>query len=327
MMSINSIRQKIFSIRSDKEFNGIALKIFRYQYRFNLVYRSFAEFHIKDLREIDHYSQIPFLPISFYRTHKVIAGTPEIKVTFVSSGTTNSEPGKHFVADPALYEDSLFSCFRMFYGMPGQYIIYALLPSYLERKDSSLVYMADKLIKQGKPGSGFFMKNTEELIKKIDQNTNQTIILLGVSFALLDFAEKYEINHPNLTVIETGGMKGRRREMIREELHRFLCQRFHVEKIHSEYGMTELLSQAYSTGHGRYFAPPWLKVLIRDAEDPLTIIGSGKTGGINIIDLANIHTCSFIATQDLGKLYPDGSFEVLGRFDESDVRGCNLMAV
>jgi hypothetical protein len=238
------------------------------------------------------------------------------------------QPGRHEVVDVALYESSFLKCFDRFYGKIRNYCILALLPSYLSRKGSSLIYMADKLITESKHDqSGFYLDATGALLNTLEKlkKNGQPTILLGVSFALLDIADHHTIDFPGLIVMETGGMKGRRKEMIREELHERLCGAFGVPVIHSEYGMTELLSQAYSQGSGIYHAPPWMKIMIRDINDPLTLIGHHQTGGINIIDLANMHSCSFVASQDLGKTFPDGSFEVLGRFDDSDVRGCNLM--
>jgi phenylacetate-coenzyme A ligase PaaK-like adenylate-forming protein len=249
---------------------------------------------------------------------------------FESSGTTGVNPGKHFVTDLSLYEESFLTTFRIFYGNPEEFLITALLPSYTDRAGSSLVYMADKLIKLSHyPESGFYKTNIKELIQTIGKakNENRKILLLGVSFALLDLAEEYSPDLSGVIVMETGGMKGRRKEITRTELHSILKSKFNVTSIHSEYGMTELLSQAYSKGDGIFYCPPWMRALIRDTYDPLSVISEpGITGGINIIDLANINSCSFIATSDLGKLREDGGFEVLGRFDNSDIRGCNLMA-
>ena len=249
---------------------------------------------------------------------------------FTSSGTTGSVPSRHFIRDLKLYEESFTRCFQIFYGEPGKFRFLALLPGYLERQGSSLVYMLDHLIrKTERNGSGFFLNDMDTLEKHLQENhlADVQTILFGASYALIDFAESFPMNINGVTVMETGGMKGRRKELIREELHDFLCRNLNVEKIHSEYGMTELLSQAYSSGHGIFRAPPWMKILIRDVNDPLQFLPCGQTGGINIIDLANLYSCSFIATQDLGKLYEDGSFEVIGRFVDSDVRGCNLMVV
>ena len=234
----------------------------------------------------------------------------------------------HYVTDKSWYEDSFRNAFRLFYGDIESYTVLALLPSYLEREGSSLIYMADDLIKQSNhPDSGFFLYNHDELAAQIkkQQQLQKPTLLIGVTFALLDFIEKYHFDFPQLIVMETGGMKGRRKEMIREELHNNLCQGFGVNAIHSEYGMTELLSQAYSKGEGIFNCPSWMRIITRDTNDPLTIINNQTVGGINVIDLANINSCSFIATQDLGRVYANGSFEVLGRFDNADIRGCNLL--
>ncbi|MBC8489686.1 MAG: acyl transferase [Bacteroidetes bacterium] len=325
-MKLNELNNRIFNISSNVEFNDTALKIFQYQYIHNPIYKKFVNFQQRDISKIDNYEKIPFLPIEFFKTHRVLCENQDTEKVFLSSGTTGSVSSKHYITNLSLYDKSFIKCFELFYGKPNQYCIIALLPSYLERESSSLVYMADKLIRfSDHKNSGFYKDNYDDLVKRLKELENQKTILLGVSFALLDLAENFELDIPGVIVMETGGMKGRRKEKIREELHDFLCKKFHVEKIHSEYGMTELLSQAYSKGNGIFRTPPWMKVLIRDTNDPKTILTENKTGGINIIDLANIYSCSFIATQDLGKLNNDGSFEVLGRFDTSDIRGCNLM--
>lgn len=253
-----------------------------------------------------------------------------MQIIFTSSGTTGAKTSQHVVTDISLYEKSFLKAFEHFYGPVSHYCILALLPAYLEREGSSLVYMVDSLITKSRhSNSGFYLNNLDDLKKQLMllQKKGQKTLLIGVSFALLDLAETMRFPLKNTIVMETGGMKGRRREMIRSELHQILKNAFGVEQIHSEYGMTELLSQGYSKGHGIFNCPPWMKVLIRDTEDPLSIQKSGKNGGINIIDLANLNSCPFIATQDLGKVHPNGSFEVLGRFDHSDIRGCNLMVV
>jgi phenylacetate-coenzyme A ligase PaaK-like adenylate-forming protein len=260
----------------------------------------------------------------------VVSNTNLIQTTFSSSGTTGMITSKHLVTDVSLYEESYRKGFAEFYGNIEDYAILALLPSYLEREGSSLIYMVEDLIKlSNHPESGFYLHNHEDLIKKLIEldKSGQNVILIGVTYALLDLIEKQEFQLQNTIIMETGGMKGKRKEMIREELHAQLCKGFGVSAIHSEYGMTELLSQAYSLGEGVFECPSWMQILIRDTEDALTYIPQGKTGGINVIDLANINSCSFIATQDLGKKYPNNSFEVLGRFDNSDIRGCNLMVV
>jgi hypothetical protein len=325
------IRQSIFKISGDEAFNDLALKIFRFQYKTNSIYREFSDLLGVEATKIDNYLRIPFLPISFFRDHRIISGDkPEYDKIFTSSRTTGVAPSRHFIKDLKLYEESFTRSFRLFYGEPEKYRFLALLPGYLERQGSSLVYMLDYLIRlTERNGSGFFLHNMETLEKELLEKRDDSIrtILFGASFALLDFAEKLPANIREVTVMETGGMKGRRKEMVREELHDILCSKLGVKRIHSEYSMTELLSQAYSSGQGIFRAPPWMKILIRDVNDPLQFISAGQTGGISIIDLANVYSCSFIATQDLGKLHEEGSFEVLGRFDDSDVRGCNLMVV
>jgi phenylacetate-coenzyme A ligase PaaK-like adenylate-forming protein len=320
----------IFSISSQKQFEKVALKVFRFQYENNLVYNEFCNFLKTDVQKVKSLEQIPFLPIQFFKSHKVISNENLIQEIFTSSGTTGMATSNHFVTDVSLYEESYRKGFSQFYGNIEDYVVLALLPSYLERQGSSLIYMVEDLIQMtNKPESGFYLHNHEELIEKLirlDQS-GQNVILIGVTYALLDLIEKNPFQLQNTIIMETGGMKGRRKEMIREELHEQLCQGFGVTAIHSEYGMTELLSQAYSLGNGVFECPSWMQILIRDTEDALTYVDSGKSGGINVIDLANINSCSFIATQDLGKKKPNNSFEVLGRFDNSDIRGCNLMVV
>ena len=272
--------------------------------------------------------EIPFLPISFFKTHSIVTGNKESQQIFASSGTTGMDCSQHSVVDIALYKESFTRGFTYFFGAVKDYTILALLPSYLEQKNSSLVYMITDLIKQsGKAESGFYLNNYEELAKKLvklDQK-GEKILLIGVTYALLDLITLRKFQLKNTIIMETGGMKGRRKEMIKHELHTHLSEGFGVSKIYSEYGMTELLSQAYSLGGELFQTPPWMKVLIREVEDPFTLLPRGKSGGINVIDLANINSCSFIATQDLGKVHSNGQFEVLGRFDHSDIRGCNLM--
>jgi phenylacetate-coenzyme A ligase PaaK-like adenylate-forming protein len=320
----------IFTISNQKQFEKIALKIFRFQYENNLVYREFCD-HLKtDVQKVKALSQIPFLPIQFFKSHAVISNLNHIQATFTSSGTTGIHTSKHLVTDVAIYEESYRKGFSQFYGNIEDYVVLALLPSYLERQGSSLIYMIADLIQLSKQvESGFYLHNHDELIKKIidlDQS-GQNVILIGVTYALLDLIEKQPFQLQNTIIMETGGMKGKRKEMIREELHEQLCSGFGVTAIHSEYGMTELLSQAYSLGEGVFECPSWMQILIRDTEDALTYVKEGKTGGINVIDLANINSCSFIATQDLGKKNANATFEVLGRFDNSDIRGCNLMVI
>ncbi len=318
---------KIFTISSQKEFNTVALEVFQYQYLNVKVYREFCDLLKVNSSTVKSVRDIPFLPIQFFKSHQVISENTTIETIFTSSGTTGSITSKHYVSDINLYKKSFTKAFIHFFGKTENLTILALLPSYLERDGSSLVYMVDELIKQSNsPHSGFYLDNTSDLIEKLEflEKTNQKTILLGVSYALLDLIEIKQFHLKNTIVMETGGMKGRRKEMVKDELHSALKTGFGVSKIYSEYGMTELLSQAYSKGNGMFTCPPWMKVITRDTEDAQTYI-TKKTGGINVIDLANLHSCSFIATQDLGKVYLDGSFEILGRFDDSDIRGCNLM--
>lgn len=320
----------IFSISSQKQFEKIALKVFRFQYENNLVYREFCDFLKTDVQKVKSLEQIPFLPIQFFKSHKVVSNENNAQVLFSSSGTSGMITSKHFVTDVSLYEESYQKGFSQFYGNIEDYVVLALLPSYLEREGSSLIYMVEDLMQMtNNQESGFYLHNHEELVEKLIRldNAGKNIILIGVTYALLDLIESQKFQLQNTIVMETGGMKGKRKEMIREELHEKLCQGFGVVTIHSEYGMTELLSQAYSLGNGVFECPSWMQVKIRETEDALNYVSVGKTGGINVIDLANINSCSFIATQDLGKKNPNNSFEVLGRFDNSDIRGCNLMVI
>ena len=327
--------QDIFTISSQKQFEKIALKVFRFQYENNLVYQEFCDFLNTDVQKVKSLEQIPFLPIQFFKSHEVVSSTDAIQDVFASSGTSGMITSKHLVTDTSLYEQSYRTAFSQFYGNIEDYAILALLPSYLERSGSSLIYMVKDLIElSNNEDSGFYLNNYDELIAKLVSldNAGKNVILIGVTYALLDLVEKQKFQLKNTLIMETGGMKGKRKEMIREELHEILCNGFGVQNIHSEYGMTELLSQAYSLGNGIFECPSWMQILIRDTEDALKYVENGKTGGINVIDLANINSCSFIATQDLGKKYSHqpagrqaGSFEVLGRFDNSDIRGCNLM--
>ena len=322
--------EKIFNIKNEYDFTKTTLEVFNHQFYNNKVYRSFCDLlyvHPSDVKKIE---QIPFLPIQFFKSKKVLSSLDDIEETFTSSGTTGGLTSKHFVTNVNVYKESYLKGFSHFYGKIEDYAILALLPNYLERKGSSLVFMVDDLIKKSKnPESGFFLKNEAKLAQKLQKldKRGQKTLLIGVSFALLDLLENYNFKLKNTIIMETGGMKGRRKELVREELHKILKNGFGVTEIHSEYGMTELLSQGYSIGKGVFKTPPWMKILIRDTEDALTIINSGKNGGINVIDLANFNSCSFIATQDLGKVYKNGSFEVVGRFDNSDIRGCNLMVL
>ena len=320
----------IFNIQNKQEFKALSLAVFKHQFKNNKVYRSFCDLLFVHPSSISTIEEIPFLPIQFFKSRKVLSSLDEIQETFTSSGTTGSITSKHLVTNINLYKESYLKGFAYFYGNIEEYTVLALLPNYLERQGSSLVFMvADLIEKSKKVESGFYLDNIQELANKLlELNRNgQKILLIGVSFALLDLIEMQQFNLKNTIIMETGGMKGRRKELVREELHTILQNGFGVTEIHSEYGMTELLSQGYSKGNGVFETPPWMKILTRDTEDALSINASGKNGGINVIDLANYNSCSFIATQDLGKVYENETFEIIGRFDNSDIRGCNLMVL
>jgi len=311
-----------------EQFAESALQVFDYQYNNNKVYREFAQLLHRTPKQVSSLEQVPFLPISFFKTHRIQADIWNPEKIFRSSGTSEMEKSIHLVKDLALYEKSFMECFRHFYGAFDEYCILALLPSYLERDDSSLVYMLQKMMEQSRhPDNGFFLYNHSALNKKLYdlEQKGQKTLLWGVSYALLDFSEQFPVQLKSTIVVETGGMKGKRREMIRSELHKILCRRFGVQHIHSEYGMAELFSQAYSKGNGIFQTPPCMRVIIRELDDPLTLAKKEIKGGINIIDLANIHTCSFIATQDIGTVFQNGTFEISGRYDNVNLRGCNLM--
>lgn len=322
--------KSIFNIKNAQEFEDLALKVFKFQFENNRTYRSFCDLLYMHSSDVKHIHQIPFLPIQFFKTHKIVSSSKAIETTFTSSGTTGNITSKHHVTDLNIYGTSFTKGFESFYGNIPDYTILALLPSYLEREGSSLIYMVEAMISQSNYSeSGFYLNNISELkdtLIKLDSQ-GRKVLLIGVSFALLDLVETFQFNLKNTLIMETGGMKGKRKELIREELHKTLKTGFGVKTIHSEYGMTELLSQAYSKGNGIFNCPNWMRVLTRETEDALSIQPFEKTGGLNIIDLANINSCSFIATQDLGKVYKNGSFEIIGRFDESDIRGCNLMVI
>ena len=313
---------------NDQSFEDIAWQVFHLQATSNPVYASYLKYLNCNVQDISELSQIPFLPISFFKTQSVITGQWQPITSFTSSGTTGSVNSTHYVYDLDFYIRHSEQIFRSFFGPPEDFHILALLPSYLERKGSSLIVMVEHLIKQSRSShSGFYLHNTEDLLKKLLdlRGDSRRVILLGVSFALLDLAEANDIDLSHCIIMETGGMKGRRKELIREELHDYLKKRFHVDHIYSEYGMTELMSQAYSMGDGFYKHPASMRIMIRNINDPFEVLPTGKTGGINVIDLANFHSCAFIETQDLGTVYSDGRFEVLGRMDNSDIRGCNLL--
>ena len=322
--------QRIFDIKTPAQFNLAALQSFRYQWEHNPVYRQFCEYLNIKPEAVTRPEDIPFLPIQFFKEFTITASLNPVQTIFTSSGTTGSITSKHHVVDLKLYEQSFRESFKLHYGDVTHYTILALLPAYLERTGSSLIYMVDRLIQDSnKPNSGFYLNNYEALSEKLSvlDASGEKVLLIGVSFALLDLVEQYDFNLKHTIVMETGGMKGRRKELIREELHAILKEGFGVDAIHSEYGMTELLSQGYSAGNGIFTLPPWMQIYMRDTEDALQLVEPGKTGGINVIDLANHYSCPFIATQDLGKKTDDNHFEILGRFDASDVRGCNLMVL
>lgn len=331
MQSLEKLSADFLYINSEDAFNEHALALFNIHYANNNVYRRYIDFLNPSFiaSDIKHYSQIPYLPIELFKTQEVILQGYTPIDYFSSSGTTNSEKSTHHIVDFSPYENSFTHCFTKFWGNIEDYCILALLPNYMEQKHSSLIYMVQSLMEQSKHlDNGFYLNNHRELIEKLRtlENRKQKTILFGVSYALLDLTKSFPFSLKYTSVLETGGMKGRRKEMIREELHTHLCKGFDCTRIYSEYGMAELFSQAYLQEEG-FVCPSWMKILIRNMHDPLAIEKTGKSGGINVIDLANIYSCPFIATQDIGKLHVDGSFEVLGRFDQSDVRGCNLLII
>ncbi|MBN2237082.1 MAG: acyltransferase [Bacteroidales bacterium] len=329
-MNLGLYQKELFTLKTENAFNQMCLFAFQYQYNSIDIYKEYVDSLGIKLENILHYSQIPFLPISFFKSHQLLAKNTKAQLMFQSSGTSMQTRSKHFVTQASVYESSFTFAFTQFYGDIDSYCILALLPSYLENGDSSLVYMTQHLINKSKhPKSGFYLNHTENLretILELEENKQKTL-LIGVSYALLDLIEKDTFQLKNTIVMETGGMKGRRIEMVREELHDHLKKGFGIQEIHSEYGMTELLSQAYSKGKGIFQSPSWMKILIRDVNDPFTLLPKGQNGGINIIDLANIFSISFIETKDLGVTHSKQSFEILGRFDDSDIRGCNLLIV
>lgn len=321
-------KNKVFNISNENDFNQVSLEVFRHQASSNALYKKYLQSLKIDIEQVKHFREIPFLPIQFFKTQDVLEEGLTPQISFTSSGTTGMINSQHHVPDLDWYEKSFQKAFELFYGEIKDIALLALLPNYLERNGSSLIYMVDDLIKSSQqPESNYFLYNHDELyetLKGLKAKGTKTI-LIGVTYALLDFIDSYKLDYPELIVMETGGMKGKRKEMVREELHKLLCTGFGVSKIHSEYGMTELLSQGYSYGDGIFMTPPWMKILIRDTNDPLTLLDNTKTGAINVIDLANYHSCAFIATQDLGKFHTNQSFEILGRFDNADIRGCNLL--
>ena len=322
-------QQEWASLLTPADFEACALEVFRYQQLHCAIYRDFIRAAGRDMPEVTTILDIPFLPISFFKTHQVVSGNFQPQAVFESSGTTAMQSSKHLVKDIAVYRESFLSGFRQFYGAPQEYVFLCLLPSYIERGNSSLVYMADELIRQsGNPESGFYLNEWPRLaaILKGLKKKQQKTILLGVTFALLDFAEQYPMDLSGIIVMETGGMKGRREEWTRDQVHNFLKEKWNLQGVHSEYGMTELLSQAYSKGDGTYWPANSMKVLVRDENDPFELRTSGS-GCLNVIDLANVHSCSFIATDDIAKIADNGGFEVMGRLDHSALRGCSLMVV
>jgi len=319
---------KIFNIKNQSSFNKYCLDIYHFQYRNNLVYKKFCNMICENPMNINEITKIPFLPISFFKTKKILS-VDKFEKVFYSSGTTTNSRSKHFISDLKLYEESFIKNFIHNYGELNKYTIIALLPNYYENESSSLIYMVEKLIKLTKSNeSGFFLDDYTNISKKLNQldsKNDRKTILIGVPYALLDLLDFNQFCFNNTIIMETGGMKGRRKELVRNELHEKLKSGFGVNQIHSEYGMTELLSQAYSKGNGIFSTPAWMKVLIRDVNDAQNLNFNKKSGAINIIDLANYNSCSFIATDDMGKFVSESEFEVIGRIDNSDVRGCNLL--
>ena len=320
--------EKIFDIKNHSEFKKQCLDIYNFQYENNMVYQNYCNMICEDPTDVNEINKIPFLPISFFKTKKILS-TDNFEKVFYSSGTTTNSRSKHFISSLKLYQKSFINNFKLNYSDITQYTILALLPNYYDNKDSSLIYMIEKLIKLSKSKeSGFFLDDYINLSKKIielDTKKERKTILIGVPYALLDMIDFNQFQLNNTIIMETGGMKGRRKEMVRTELHEKLKRGFGVSKIHSEYGMTELLSQAYSKGDGIFKTPSWMKVIIRDINDAQNLDFNKKSGAINIIDLANYNSCSFIATDDMGKHVNDDEFELIGRVDNSDIRGCNLL--
>ncbi|MCQ2249731.1 MAG: acyltransferase [Bacteroidales bacterium] len=324
--------KRIFEIATCGDFNEVAVQLFQYQYDNNDVYRRYVDFLGVDRAGVGSVEQIPFMPVEFFKNFTVKTTCFDEALTFTSSGTTGANTSRHYVKDPDIYYRSLLEGFEQFYGSIRQYHVLALLPAYLERTGSSLVTMVEKFMEASGNGTdGFYLYDFEAMSRRIDhlmEASAKKILLIGVTFALLDFAEKHQQKYGNRVIImETGGMKGRRKELVRDEVHQILCNGLGVSRIHSEYGMTELLSQAYSDGLGLYRETSTMRILIRDTTDPLRYVAPGVTGGINVVDLANIYSCAFVETKDLGIKYLDGTFKVLGRFDNSDTRGCNLLYV
>ena len=315
--------ERIFSISSPEQFNAMALEVFRFQAEHCDVYAEYLRLIGADPASITRIEDIPMLPIGLFKSHDIYSAATPPQIVFTSSATTGMSFSRHLVADTSIYERDFTEGFRLFYGDIKQWSVYGLLPNYLERTGSSLVYMVDSLIRQAGSG-GFYLHNYEKLLSDMAADSRPKI-LIGVTYALLELAEKYALKLDNTVVMETGGMKGRRKEISKEELHGLLCSAFGVERIHSEYGMAELLSQGYSTGEGLFASPPWMRVIVRDINDPFTHLEEGRRGAIDIIDLGNIYSCSFIATEDVGIAYADNTFRIEGRITDADIRGCNLL--
>lgn len=329
MKKREDLRNRIFFEHTEESFETLALDIFRYQASCNHVYSTWIKELGLDFTRVASLNEIPFMPISFFKNHKVVSGGLEPQLAFKSSGTTGTITSTHYICDSLLYEESIIKGFARAFGNPADWTFLALLPSYAERQDSSLVYMMNALMKESKQAlNGFYLHNYTELLGVLQMlhSANRKVWLIGVSFALLDFALLRPPAWDGLVVIETGGMKGRRREMVRQELHQEIKKDWALHSIESEYGMTELLSQAWTNKAGLFQTPPWMRISIRESDDPLSAGVFGETGGICITDLANLDSCAFISTSDLGKMHADGNFEVIGRFDNSDLRGCNLLA-
>jgi phenylacetate-coenzyme A ligase PaaK-like adenylate-forming protein len=325
---LSTLINKIFKISNDHDFNDVALKVFKYQYDNIPIYQDYVKLKNVSKNDVTHFSEIPFLPIQFFKTHPVVNDVNKIEKIFLSSGTTKSSRSKHYIKNLEIYKQSFLNGFKNNYGNPNEWIILALLPSYLEQGDSSLIFMVDQLIKMSQnENSRYIDLKNDNIESSLNKLKSEKVLLIGVSYALLDLAEIIPSSLSRWTIMETGGMKGRRKEIIRDELHLILKKAFDVDCIHSEYGMSELLSQAYSLKDGLFSTPKWMKVIIRDLEDPFNKIEDSSSGGINIIDLANIFSCSFIETQDIGKKNANEKFEVLGRSDHSEIRGCNLLTL
>lgn len=324
------MKTSLFQIHTQEEFERQALETFHFQVAHCAVYRAYVSALGIDTARLSCVGQIPFLPIQFFKNQTIVASRRKISLVFGSSGTTGTSRSFHHVVYPALYRRSLVEGFRLFYGEPQKYCFLALLPSYIERGDSSLVYMLKTLMDEsGHPDNGFFISNMDKLASTLTrlEKQGQKVFFTGVTWALLEFSARYPVPLRNTIILETGGMKGHGKELTRGEVHQVLSERFDCESVHSEYGMTELLSQAYSQGSGVFRCPPWMQIRIRDPYDPFSPVPQGRSGGINVIDLANRYSCSFVETADLGVMCPKGGFEVLGRFDHSDIRGCNLLSV